>query len=316
MLVHKDIPIKHFKSFERHEPVAIDSSALMEFKRCPLAYFFRYVLGFTDKEEPVYFTWGSAYHKYRETLELVYKKNGEDKSKLDLYSAEALGAALKLWGARNNPLPGSKFAHVTKERLIAACIESHKAWKGEKTRGSIIVLQTEQPFSIELPNGVKRSGRFDQVILWNGRVWGRDFKTTTKDWKYFQRTFWPNDQFSGYTYAQKLLTGKTVAGQLVEAVINRAPTKTEDRLPEVQSKIVAINEGQLETWLDEQLYWDQSLKMARENDLYPKNEKSCGWCPYHQVCQGSNEMAQETILKSHYTVRVWDNAAAENENEE
>lgn len=307
MLIHENSVIKHFKQFPRFEPISIDSSALMEFKFCPYAYFLRYVLGYTEAEKPPYFAWGSAYHKYRETLELVYKANNNDNSKLDLYSTEALTAALKTWGATKNPLPGSKFAQVTKERLIHAILESHRHWKKEKITGSIIVLQTEQPFNIELPNGVTRSGRFDQVISWNGRIWGRDFKTTTMEWKYLQRTFWPNDQFSGYTYAQSALTGKATAGQLVEAVINRPPTKAEERLPTIESKIVTINEDQLKTWVDEQKFWDDQLRYSRENDLYSKNEKNCYRCKYHQICEMPSEMGKEMVLKSKYRHEVWDN---------
>jgi hypothetical protein len=119
---------------------------------------------------------------------------------------------------------------------------------------------------------------------------------------------WPSDQFARYTYAEQALTGKTVAGQIVEAVVNRAPTQKEDRLPTIESKIIPINPEQLEIWLGEQKYWDDALKWSRDNDIYPKNEKSCSWCQFHQICQAPTKMAQEIILKNKYKKEIWDNA--------
>ena len=45
-------------------------------------------------------------------------------------------------------------------------------------------------------------GRADQIVKWSGKVWGRDFKTSSKDGAFYQRQLDPNEQFTGYTYAE------------------------------------------------------------------------------------------------------------------
>lgn len=285
----------------------------MQFKNCPRSYFFRYVLGLDSKQEPIYFTWGSAYHKYREMLEVYYKEAGKpkDTTTLDAISARALSDALALWGKTKDPAPTENFFWLTQKRLIDACILSHSAWKQEKARGQIEVLETEQPFNVTLPNGISISGRFDQVIRWNGRIWGRDFKTTTKAPMYFKRGLWPNDQFTRYTYAQRLLTGQRVDGQLVEVLYNERPLKSSEKPLKIETETLTIAESYLDSWVDEQAYWDAQLRWARENDLYPKNERACSFCQFHQVCQRPSEAGQEMILKSQFRVRVWDNTKEE-----
>jgi len=313
MLIHEPPKIRQFEGFERHEPVNIDSSALMQFKTCPRSYFFRYVLGFDTKDEKIYFAFGTAYHKYREMLEVYYKEAGKPKDPplLDAISARALTDAIKSWGKTKDPHPDDNFFWLTQKRMLAACMEGHKHWKLEKQKGQIEVLESEQPFNVTLPNGVTISGRFDQVIRWSGRIWGRDFKTTTKGPYYFKRGLWPNDQFTRYTMAQRLLSGQRVDGQLVEVLYNERPTQKMDKPPRIEVETVPIAESYLNDWLDEQLYWDAQLRWARENDSYPKNEKSCSFCSYHQVCQRPSEAGQIATLKSNFKIRVWDNAAEE-----
>jgi CRISPR/Cas system-associated exonuclease Cas4 (RecB family) len=313
MLIHLNPNKRVFPELERFEPMNIDSSALMQFKTCPRSYFFRYVLGFDQKEEPIYFAWGTAYHKYREMLEVYYKEEGKpkDAATLDSISARALVNAMMSWGKTRDPAPESNFFWLTKKRLIDACILAHSHWKAEKARGQIEVLETEQPFNVTLPNGITISGRFDQVVRWNNRIWGRDFKTTSKGSYYFKRNLWPNDQFTRYTAAQRLLTGQRVDGQLVEVLYNERPTKSADKPPRIETETVSISESYLDMWLEEQEYWDAQLKWAREKDLYPKNEKSCGFCQFHQVCQRPTEAGQLVMLKTNYRIRVWDNTKDE-----
>jgi len=298
--------IKRFAGLDRYEMRYLDSSSLGEFKRCPKAYFFRYVLGYTDKEEKIYFAFGRAYHKFREQIEVMWQ---EDPS-VDFGSIIGSGmiAAMNVWGNTNDPPPKSRFFWLTRNRLTEAMIEGGKVWVNEKKAGRVKVLQTEQPFSVVLPNGVVRTGRFDNVVEHNGKeVWGRDYKTTTKEMQQWEKGLDPNDQFIGYTVAQRLLTGRKVKGQIIEVVLNHRPTKDGPKPIKIETRMVQYVDGQIDRWMEEQLYWKKLVDMCREEDLYPQNEKSCHYCQFHSVCKLMSENQQVLQLKSNFKIEVWDN---------
>lgn len=306
MDIHTDILIKTFPELSRHEPKNIDSSALGEVKKCPKAYFFRYVLGYTDKVEAQYFIFGKCYHKFKEVIEKSYKLNST--KDLDKIVAEGIQSALVLWGTTKDLIPPTKYFWLSKARLIQCMMVAGKHWKNEKSIGKIEVLETEQPFIVHVTDTITRSGRFDQVIKLNNKIWGRDFKTTTQNEIFFERGLDPNDQFIGYTFAQQQLTGEPTQGQLVEVIYNERPTKTDPKNPEIKTNTVTYVKEQIDLWIREQEIWDAQLRMYREKDLYPKNEKSCYNCKYHSICKLKGDNQQLLQLKSNYKVEVWDNS--------
>lgn len=302
--------VKRFVGFQRYEPRHIDSSAQKELKRCPRAFFLRYVLGFTSRDTAIYFAFGTAYHKFREVTEKAYAKATKPIQSYELLIAEGIIAGIKSWGVTQDPPPNGDYYWLNKNRLILTMQTAGRHWKREKEIGKIEVLETEQPFNIELPNGVSRSGRFDNIIKFNGKVWGRDFKSTTQEMKWFERGLQPNDQFLGYTVAQRLLTGEKVRGQLVEVVSNPRPAKKDgDTLkdPVIETKTVEYTDSQIEEWMEGQIYWEKIRDMYREADYYPQNEGACFRCIFHSVCRLSSEPQQMLHLKSNYKVEVWDN---------
>lgn len=301
--------IRTFPNLERYEPVNIDSSALSNFKKCPYSYYLRYVLGFTSKETKIYFSFGTAYHRYREVLEKSWKEfNGLSHKSYEEHIATGIEAGLKSWGSTRDLIPPSKFYWLTKARLIESMMMVGKHWIEEKKNNKIVVLETEQPFNIVLPDGNTRSGRFDQIILLNGKsIWGRDFKTTTKEMMFFESMLSPNDQFIGYTYAQQKLTGKPVSGQMVEVLQSLRPTKDNPKPSKLEFRNVSYSPGQFELWEREQAYWQVLLKACRDNDFYPRNETQCGFCEFHNVCKLPTEAQQLLMLKSQYKIEVWDN---------
>lgn len=210
MEVYKNVTKNFLPKYERYEPVILDHTALITYKTCPRKYFYRLVLGFTDKETPPYFVLGSSYHKYREVFETTWKKEETlpFNDRFDYSHILGLGAAEKKWQdkAKGKPLAlHTKWDWITIERLKKS-LEVTKNWLNiEKKAGNIIVLMTEQPFIVEIEKGISYGGRADQVVKWNNRLWGRDFKTSSKEGQYFKRTLKPSNQFMGYTIAEELL---------------------------------------------------------------------------------------------------------------
>ena len=109
--------------FKRHEPAARDSTAIVHAKKCHRMYFYRIVLGFTDRNTKPYFRFGSAYHVFMEILERSWydpiTKIGDKDYKNETHVHKALQAAVKRFG-KNDPPVGSQWDFQTSGKLIAS----------------------------------------------------------------------------------------------------------------------------------------------------------------------------------------------------
>lgn len=279
----------------RYEPLVTDTSGIGYFKQCDLKYFFRIVLGYAPAAEPPYFTFGRAYHKFREILESRYQS-----TEIDKLIPDAIEAALAIH--HKDPLPGSsKFDFLTKTCLVGSCKVALDHWTKEKMAKKIEVLATEQVFRLQMSDGkTKRGGRIDQLVRWMGQLWGRDFKTTSKEIKkgskartYYENGFDPNDQFSCYTWAESQLSGERVSGQIIEVLVNG---KTFG--PYIETMNTQRTPNQLKTWEQSQIQWEKKIELARATDIWAQNEKHCSFCEYHAVCKFTTEQAMISKLKS------------------
>jgi hypothetical protein len=280
---------------QRYEPETMDHTATKSYKDCPRKYFYSKVLGrqpVEGKWESV-FAFGSMIHKY---LEVLYEKGD---------AGAAAVEALKLWRSPTNP----KFDYQTKERAVEAFGALYKMYLDEKKSGNIEVLAIEQPWNMLLPDGVAIGGRFDQYVKWNGRIWNRDWKTTSKQMNYFKPTLEPNDQVIRYIFGLSALQfgvdehgvpKKVVDGALFVAVYN---TKT------IKNEIIPCPTGrnlsQLKEWMNEQMFIHKQMEANRETDIWPKHEVNCTFCDYRAVCNAPSLGAAENLLKTAYLLRPW-----------
>lgn len=282
----------------------MDSTAMTTFMTCPRKYFYRIVLGYTPKTTQPYFAFGSAYHKFRETLTLVMDSKLDGKSYTEeqallLASAAAISYADK---HLKTPIKGtSSFDFLTLDRLKLSLVTSFKHWKEERKRGQIKVLAPEQPFSIQLPDGTWIAGRYDEIVSWNGRLWVRDFKTSSKQGPWYERGLEPNDQFTRYAYAASQLSGKHIQGVVVEVLFN---SKTQG--PEIKTYTTGRTKSQIDNWLKEHLWWVKQIDSCRDVDMWPMNPKSCAMCEFHKVCKAPSESGQMSVLKTDFKHSPWD----------
>lgn len=308
-------PYKFFPDYERMEPLILDHTAIITAKQCLRKYFFQIVLGSVGRgQQPIYFAFGSAYHKFREVLEISYQKldlkgmnivEVERQQKLcfvDAYTA-ATNYYDKATGGRE-PDVKSKFEFMTRARLIQTCAEAFRVWQREKAQGKIIVLAIEQPFNVEFTSnpGEFTSGRFDQIVRWNGKIYGRDFKTSSKEGMYYDRTLDPNDQFTRYTFAEQKLAGQRCEGQIIEVAFN-----SKSKGPIIETKLATRTQWQLDDWERDEAFHRDTLNRARELDVWPKSEVSCTFCQFHSVCKMGSEGSQMAKLKAEFTQKPWDN---------
>lgn len=296
--------VKFMAELPRAEPAVMDSTAAKLLKTCPRLYFLRIVLGYRAPGSPIYFAFGGAYHKFRQIL---------TESSGDLVLA--LNAAGDFWSKRTKltgePPVGSKYEFLTGQRLLASCNKANEAWKKEREQGRIIVLQSEQAFSVTLKDGITMiGGRADEIVRWGGKVWGRDFKTSSKMGAFYERTLSPNDQFARYTLAETYLCGEQVQGQLVEVLYN---TKKEG--PKLQTFTATMTQAQVAEFEDDQIYNTTILNKYREDDKWPKHEIHCPFCEFRLICNAPNEASATAQLKAGFEHAPWDFTKVDQEGE-
>lgn len=316
--VHEDVFKRFMPELPRYEPLVLDHSAVKLFKECPRKYFWRIVLGYIPPTSQPFFIFGTCYHKFREVLTKEYIRlvtiEGQSKTDAQLNAGPiALQVAINLWKKSGyTPDPSSKWGFLTLQRLIDTCTYAYKFWIKEQNMGIIEVLLTEQAFQVQLPDGSFTNGRFDEVVRWRNELWGRDFKTSSKKPEWFKRALEPNDQSVRYTYAESLLTGERVKGQIIEMMYNDKDTgRGKDKKqngPEIHPFTVEYNEFQMNQWLEgETQFWRPQINKARELDLYPMSENNCSFCDYHNICKRASEFSMKIHLKQHYKVEPWNN---------
>lgn len=300
-VIHENVPVKYYKDFQRVEPVEMNSGRLRDYKFCPELYRLKNVLGYKPKESPIYWVWGRSIHKFLERLEVYY---AEKKYPNEAIVGLAIIDAMKEWGdTKDPPIDDRKFGFMTKSRLSDLLLFISKYWIAEKEAGKIEVLSTEKTFSIQLPDGQWISGTPDNpIIKWQGSKYVRDFKSTTKEFKYYKRGLFPNDQFARYVYGAQELIGEKVSGFMVDIFY-----MTRDKGPSFHREIIGFSKEVIDRWLNDQIYWKNAIDYSRENDNYPLNENNCIWCPFHRVCQAQSQMGKEYVLKTEYIFAPWDN---------
>lgn len=300
--------VKLLPNLPRHEPALMDSTAAKLLMECRRKYFLRIVLGRKPLRDkfPGILAWGTAYHKFRELL--------ETKGYLEAMNF-ALGVKLP------DVDPASKFGFLDHRRFILTCQKAYERWQDEKAKGKIEVLAVEQFFTVELHPGYFIAGRWDQVIKWMGKVWIRDWKTTTKDKATFERQLDPNDQAIRYIVGGGLVHGRDIEGVVFEAAYNaREPSRKKDtgikletKFCEIYSSNTSRNVIQKENWKKEELLRSRQLKLYREEDIWPMDTGKCDWCEFHDVCKSSSEPTMESKLKQNFKLSPWDCSKTEQE---
>lgn len=300
-----DHPNKKFMSrFERYEPIIQDYTQMNLFDQCDRKYFYRIVLGRVPlrTNNQAVLDFGTAYHKFREVLEREHMNGKGEKFAFGSAIEAALAIPIDI------PPRGSKWEYLDKAKLMEACGVAFEWWKQEKKQGTKKVIAIEQPFNVMLPDGSFIGGRADQIIDWNGKRYGRDFKTSSKSEEVFRKGLDPNDQCVRYTVGESEISGERIVGIIFEALYHSKTGKTRIG-PELSER----TDSQLNVWLTEKEHINRQLKLDRDYDIWPMRTSNCSWCDYHQVCTRSNEQAQMAYLEQHFKLQPWDHTNTQQE---
>lgn len=309
MLTHEHPKREFLPMFERKEPLIKDHTATKLWKECPRKYFLRIVIGRTlaKQEMEVIFGWGNAVHMFMETM---YLTEGDVQ--------KSFVKALAIYKA---PPMGSKWPHLTVERLGRTIKLLTEFYQKEKALGNVEVKGIEQPFNVELPDGTIIGGRFDMFFTRNDRPLIRDWKTTTKQANWFLPTLNPNDQVTRYVYAASRLAGWSssnptmgkIDGAEFVVIENQPPTKSDPKHPKVIAQLISKSHHELIEWEKDQMFIYKQMEFSRLHDIWPKHEGNCSWCDYRTVCRQQTPGGMEWELKSNFIQKFWDHTRSEEE---
>lgn len=285
----------------------LDNSILEQVGRCPRLAMYNYWYCRASRGTQNYpINFGVAYHDFRDTLEKLYGKwVVEEGALLDvvkpiLYTT-ALSKATSDWV--DPPLEHRK-GYLDLGRLRKSTDEAFDSWCREKQLGYYKIIASETPFSLPLPSGRQFAGRLDQILEWNGQLWIRDFKTVGRkeDWK---EKFNPAHQFSGYVWAAEQLSGRRIAGVIVDVVYN---IKTKG--PEFHPTLANRSSSDIASWLEWVEFEYDNWERYIEKDVWPMRTSACGdygGCFFRGACNsGSNWNSIERWLTDKTIYSVWD----------
>ena len=310
------------------EPVVFDNSTLSTFQRCPRKGFYQYALQRSPSGTNYPIQFGVGYHKFRETLETLYVrliKEG-DASLSDLKTQrliyelsfkkalevtrleDADGESYLGW---KEPPVEHRHAFLSQHRLDATCQEAFKMWLDEKDEKKIIIILSEQSFDLNLMNGERYGGRFDQLIEWNKKLWLRDFKTTARMGKGYGAKFDPDNQMPGYIWASQRLSDELVEGVLIDVVYN-TKTMGPDFFPFLSTR----TPWQIDSWEEDAAKEIESVRRHFLDMHFPKRTTACndfGGCFFRDACKSDGWPNIERWLLANTIHSVWDFANPDKE---
>lgn len=177
--------------------------------------------------------------------------------------------------------------------------------------GDANVPLVEIPFSIILPvttdegRKIVYGGIFDTLILWMGQVYILEHKTTSVFGSSYFNEFKPNNQVDGYVYAAQQLTGRPVAGALINAIAWYRVGKTK-----YERQVTTRTPADLEEWLRNMQASASEIEWHHKHNRWPMRKNSCvtkyGPCEFHHVDKLGNPHERDSVLNTDFVIEMWD----------
>ncbi len=299
-----------FSSIHPRVQLGIDSTSLGEFKICPRRYQYSIIEARVPRAESIHLTFGLLVHRgvehyyhhrtsgldHEESLRRVvhdllcqtwhsgHPWQSDDKNKNRFTLLRSIVWYLDQYGSED-PIHTLTLASGKPAVELSFCFDSQYE-----------SAETGEPFLL--------CGHFDRIGTFADATWITDCKTTkytiNSDW--FDK-FTPDNQFSLYSLAGKIVFGIKTAGIIVDGwqiAINFTAFKRQH---------ISRSEFQTNEWYRDLNYWLAQMEQCARADYWPQNDKSCnlfGGCPYRPVCSKRSEESRQDLLSKQYSLRVWD----------
>lgn len=287
---------------------AIDSTSLGLLKECGFKYYLSIVLGYQPRAQSVHLTFGTLYHAACERYDHA-RAQGKPHDKAQII---ALRYALEeTWDQTTDRPWASDHSSKNRETLIRTV-----AWYLDQFSDDpleTVILADGKPavelsfrfnthYKLDSGQPYILCGHLDRVVTFQGHTYISDKKTTssTLSQDFFDK-FSPDNQFTLYALASKVIYATPVVGLIVDAA------QVAVSFSRFQRGFVPRHESVLEEWYkDLGWYLVQAEAYAKAN-YWPRNDKSCGsygGCPFRPICAKPPE-SREEWLKAGFSKRVW-----------
>lgn len=272
-----------------------DSTSLTTFSRCPRAYQYRQLEGWTTAKLDPALSFGLLFHK---ALELSIRR-GKDLSLPDLISHIA-----SLPDFSNLPPVDGSHSRLA---LVRAIVWYFDHYANDPLEVLVIDGKPAAELSFLFPLDFHSfsgdqfflSGHLDLVGRFAGETFVIDHKTTatTISSSFFER-FSPDIQMSLYTLAAQIIFSVPAQGVLINAVQTLAggtrfmrgfAPRTPDQLQEFYQLVISLI---------------RSAEVMAESNFFPMNQASCFNCRYRPVCARSPSVRQQW-LEGEFTKSFW-----------
>lgn len=280
------------------------------FKTCPRKYYFSIVLGWATRKESVHLTFGRLYHAALERYDHEKFAGADHDQALDISLDWLLKAT---WNVELRRPWLSDDQYKNRFTLVRTVV-----WYLDQFRDDplgTIKLANGKPaveLSFRFDTGFRAytgepfllCGHMDRLVKFNEQIYVLDRKTTkaTLTGDFFAK-FTPDNQFSTYTCAGKIVYNMPTAGLIVDGAQVAVTFSRFGR------EFVPRSEDFLEEWLSEWgNYWVKLLEGCAKSNVWPANDKSCGnygGCEFQGVCSKGPSM-RNAWLAGQYVKRVWD----------
>lgn len=294
------------QSFSSGNPllqIAWDSTSLGALKTCPRYYYYSIVLGKVTRTESVHLTFGTAYHE----AQREYHKCSAEGATHDVAVRSAVRRALKMtmsWRSDDH--------YKNRKNLIRTIVWYFEQFKDDPIE--TVILKNGKPavelswrFDTSLTAYTKEPitlcGHLDRLGHFHDKIWINDYKSTKSyiSGDFFAR-YSPDNQFSTYTYAGKVVYNLEIEGVIVDV----AQVLVEGT--RFQRGFAHRSDAQIDEWLHDFAWWIKSAEQYASKEYWPQNDKSCGMyggCPYRSIC-GKDPGERPLWLDVAFEDRLWD----------
>lgn len=308
-------------SFSQRLPglqIAVDSTSLGAFKRCPRYYYYSIICGWRPREENVHFTFGLGIHAARERYDHLRASGAEHDEALRDVVKDLL---VETW---DSELKRPKFtgdSYKNRHTLLRTVIWYLDA-AGREDALQTVLLANGKPaveLSFRFDSGYVAGtgepfllcGHIDRLVTLNDVPYVSDIKTTKSELSDFWfKQFTPSNQFSIYLNAGQIVWKVPVQGLIVDGVRVLVGSS------EFKRRLIRRDAPSLEEWLQDTGLWLRRMEECAEEGSWPMNETSCGHyasyadggrggCEFRETCSRSPKQ-RETWLVKDFAQRVWD----------
>ena len=288
--------------------LAWDSTSIGRLKTCPRYYYFTMIRGFNSLTDNPHLIFGQLYHAALEGYDRA-KFNGASHEESTLLAVKyALTAS---WDSKKRRPWTSNDPNKNRLTLLRSVVWYLDKFKDDPFQ--TVRLANGKP-AVELSfrfeaEGIENTlsgesfilcGHLDRLATMNEQIFIVDRKTTkaTLDENYFDQ-YSPDNQFSLYSMAGKIVYNTTIQGIVVDAA-QVAVTFTR-----FARGLIPRTNSMLDAWYKDLSYWLKLAQFFSDSNYWPTNDKACFRCAFRPICSKAPEV-QDQWLKVSYPVSAWD----------